>query len=203
MQPVNPFLEEGIASGHRLVVAPVVGRLQLLRNGRELREHHVADRAARQQSAERVDQRLVMIVLTNQHDAAGAVARVEHGAVVSDPSETPASPPARACRRRARPASGPGETAGGTAMTTASTPGSAIAAPVVAIAAGAAVAAAEVHRLLGVTAGVAPDHVAAERTQVAAVYARDEAAAQEGDVYRLAASKRNHDAVECRRRPGW
>ena len=43
MQPVDAFLEEGVAAGHRLVVTPVVGALESVCDGGEVREHHLAD----------------------------------------------------------------------------------------------------------------------------------------------------------------
>jgi hypothetical protein len=43
VQPVDAFLEERIASGHGLVIAPVVGCFQPEGDGHEMPEHHVAD----------------------------------------------------------------------------------------------------------------------------------------------------------------
>ena len=72
---MDAFLEERVAAGHRFVVAPVVGGLQPLRDRREVREHHLADRAVGQQLAQHDGERLVMIVLADQHHALRAVAR--------------------------------------------------------------------------------------------------------------------------------
>ena len=82
VQPVDAFLEERVAAGHRFVVAPVVGGLQPLGDGREVREHHVADDAVGEQLAQRDRQRLVVIVLADEHHAPGAIARVAHRLVV-------------------------------------------------------------------------------------------------------------------------
>ena len=82
MQPVNAFFEERIASGHGLVVAPVVLRLQALRDGREMREHHLANRALGQQLPQHDSQRLVVIVLAHEHDALRLVARIDRRPVV-------------------------------------------------------------------------------------------------------------------------
>ncbi len=69
VQPVNAFLEERVAAGHRLVVAPVVGRLEAPGERREVREHHLPDRIVGQQAAESDGQRLVVVVLADQHHA--------------------------------------------------------------------------------------------------------------------------------------
>ena len=50
VQPVDAFLEERVAAGDRLVVAPVVGRLQPPDDRREVGENEVADRALVQQA---------------------------------------------------------------------------------------------------------------------------------------------------------
>ena len=63
---MDAFLEERIAAGHRLVVAPVVGGLQPQRDGHEMREHHLADRAVGQQAPQADGQRLVVIVLADE-----------------------------------------------------------------------------------------------------------------------------------------
>ena len=84
MQPVNAFFEERVAAGHALVVAPVVGGLQPLGDGREVREDHLADRALGEQLAQHDRQRLVVIVLADEHHALAPVARVDRRAVVLD-----------------------------------------------------------------------------------------------------------------------
>jgi hypothetical protein len=81
---VNPFLEEGVAPSHRFVVAPVVCLFQPLRNGGELAEHHLTDDVVREQLPQSRRQRLVMVVLANQHDPGGTVSRVDHGLVILD-----------------------------------------------------------------------------------------------------------------------
>ena len=75
MQPVDPFLEERVPAGHGLVVAPVVGCLQPVHMRREMREHHLADRAFGEQPPQADRERLVVIVLADEHDATGPVAR--------------------------------------------------------------------------------------------------------------------------------
>jgi hypothetical protein len=70
---VDPLLEERVAAGHRLVVAPVVGRLEPMRDGREVGEDHLADHAVGQQAPQADGQRLVVVVLADEHHAAGAV----------------------------------------------------------------------------------------------------------------------------------
>ena len=77
MQPVDAFFEERVAAGHRFVVAPVVGGLEPLGDGREVREHHLADRTVGEQPPQADRQRLVVIVLADEHDAPGAVPRLE------------------------------------------------------------------------------------------------------------------------------
>ena len=84
VQPVNAFLEERIAAGHALVVAPVAGRFQSLRDRREVREDHVADRAVGEQRAQHDRERLVVIVLAHEHHALRLVARIDRRTVVID-----------------------------------------------------------------------------------------------------------------------
>ena len=76
-------------------------RLEPLRDRREVREHHLADRALGEQPPQRHGQRLVVVVLADEDDAAGAVARLAHRQVVRHARGTPASRRARACRPRA------------------------------------------------------------------------------------------------------
>jgi hypothetical protein len=57
---------------------------------------------------------------------------------------------------------------------------------IIAVAGGAAVPPTELDRLLHVAAGIAPDNVPAQRPQVPAMDARDEAAPEKGDVHRMA-----------------
>ena len=83
VQPVDAFLEERVAAGHRLVVAPVVRGLQPLDDAAEVAEHHLADHAVGQQLAQRDGERLVVIVLADQHHALGAIARLAHRLVVA------------------------------------------------------------------------------------------------------------------------
>ena len=80
-----PFFEERVASGHGLVVAPVVGGLELPHDARELRKDHLADHAIREQQAKAHRQRLVVIVLADEQLAAGPVPRLEDRAVVPHP----------------------------------------------------------------------------------------------------------------------
>ena len=49
MEPVNALLEKRVAARHRLVVAPVVGGLEAVRQRREVREDHLADDAILQE----------------------------------------------------------------------------------------------------------------------------------------------------------
>ena len=101
VEPVDPLLEEGVAAGQRLVVPPVAGGLEPADQGREVGQDQFAYRPLRQQPAQADRQRLVVIVLPHQHDAAGAVSRLAHPARSRPAAGTPASPPARACRRPA------------------------------------------------------------------------------------------------------
>ena len=82
VQPVDPFFEKGVPTCHRLVVPPVIGSLQAMHQGREMREHHLADRALRDEPPQGDCQRLVMIVLADEHGATGAVPGRAHGVVV-------------------------------------------------------------------------------------------------------------------------
>ncbi len=74
VQPVNAFLEKRVAAGHGLVVAPVISRLEPVRDGREVREHHLADDALFDQPAQADGERLVVIVLADDHRSSGSVA---------------------------------------------------------------------------------------------------------------------------------
>ena len=82
VQPVNAFFEERVAAGHALVVAPVVGALQPLRDRGEVRKYHVADRAFGEQLSQDDRERFVVIVFANEHDTLRLVARVDGRAVV-------------------------------------------------------------------------------------------------------------------------
>jgi hypothetical protein len=75
MEPVNAFLEKRVAARHVLVVAPVVGRFQLVGDRREVRKDHLAKRASRNQRPQLHRERLVMIVFADQHHAPRAIAR--------------------------------------------------------------------------------------------------------------------------------
>ena len=180
MQPVNAFFEERIAAGHRLVVAPVVGRLQALDDAAEMAKDHLTDHVVGQQLAECDRERLVMVVLANQHHPAGAVAGFFHNFVVAHGRERRLldqhvlaggkrlQGEVQVKRRRHRDDDrvdvGIGNGGG-----------------VIAVATGAAVLATKLAGLGLVSAGVAADDLAPEAPQVAAVHAGDEAAAQEGD----------------------
>ena len=87
MQPVNPLLEERVAAGHRLVVPPVAGSLELAHQRREVGQDQLADRAVGQQPPQADRQRLVVIVLAHQHDPARMVARLADPLVVGQPRE--------------------------------------------------------------------------------------------------------------------
>ena len=87
VQPVNPLLEERVAAGHRLVVPPVAGCLELAHQRREVGQDQLADRAVRQQPPQADRQRLVVIVLAHQHDPARTVARLADPLVVGQPRE--------------------------------------------------------------------------------------------------------------------
>ena len=111
VQPVNAFLEERVASGHRFVVAPVVGRLELPDERREVPEHHLADGASLQQLAKTHGERLVVIVLADEDDLARPRLRRQQPSRSPQAAGTPASRRGRAFRRRALAASAPDESA--------------------------------------------------------------------------------------------
>ena len=84
---MDPLLEERIAARHRLVIAPIVGGLEPPGERGDVREHHLADRARGQLCPEADGERLVVIVLANEHDTSGTVACVDHRAVVHQKGE--------------------------------------------------------------------------------------------------------------------
>ncbi len=110
VQPVDAFLEERIAAGHRLVVAPVVGRLQAMGERREVREDHLADRRPRPAAAAASPP----AACSGRSRRPGRRARRRswpRGPSRSPPAtETRASRPARACPRPAPAASARGGT---------------------------------------------------------------------------------------------
>ena len=77
----------------------------------EVREHHLADHAVGEQPAQRDGERLVVIVLADQHDARRRDRAPRRPSGSPPVAGTPASRPARACRRRAPAASDRGGTA--------------------------------------------------------------------------------------------
>ena len=87
VQPVDAFLEERVAAGHRLVVAPVSRRLELLDQRGEVAEHHLADDALGHQPAQGDGQGLVVVVLAHEHDASRAVSGLERLLVLVHPQE--------------------------------------------------------------------------------------------------------------------
>ena len=87
MQPVDAFLEKCVATRHRFVVAPVVGRLQAMRHSREMSEHHLADDVLFQQLPQADGERLVMIVFSDQDHALGRVPGGDDRVVVGHPNE--------------------------------------------------------------------------------------------------------------------
>ena len=73
-----PSSKKASPPGHRFVVPPVVGGLEPLRDGGEVREHELADRALGQQPAQADRQRLVVIVLADDHHPPRAIPGI-HG----------------------------------------------------------------------------------------------------------------------------
>ena len=82
VQPVDAFLEERVAAGHRFVVAPVVGGLQPPGERHEVREHHLADDTVGDELAQAHGQRLVMIVFPDKNHSSGAIPRRPHSFVI-------------------------------------------------------------------------------------------------------------------------
>ena len=94
------------------VVAPVVRRLQPACDGREVREHHLADRAVGQQPPQRTRRAACNDRSRRRAPRVRrAFARVAARLRSPTASETPASRRARACRPRAPAVSDRGETA--------------------------------------------------------------------------------------------
>ena len=87
MEPVDALLEERIPTRHRFVVAPVVGGLEPVRHGCELREHHLADDAVFEQLAQADGEGFVVIVLPHEYRAARRVSGGDHRVVVFHPRE--------------------------------------------------------------------------------------------------------------------
>ena len=85
MEPVNAFLEKRVATRHRLVVPPVVRRLEAVRERGEVREDHLPDNAIVQEHPQADGERLVVIVLADEHHAAGGIPRGEDRVVVGHP----------------------------------------------------------------------------------------------------------------------
>ena len=79
---MDALLEEGVAAGQPLVVAPVVGGLEPVRQRVELGEHQLADGLLAQQAPQAHGQRLVVVVLGDEDHASGAVAGGAHPPVV-------------------------------------------------------------------------------------------------------------------------
>ena len=85
MEPVNALLEERVAARHLFVVAPVVGSFQSMGDGREVREYHVAERSGCDEAPKVHRERLVVVVLADQHDPVGAIPRRDHCLVIVYP----------------------------------------------------------------------------------------------------------------------
>ena len=78
----DAFFEKRVAACHAFVVAPVGLALQSLRDGREVRKDHLADRSLGEQLPEHDRERLVMIVLAHEYHSARPVPRVDGRAVI-------------------------------------------------------------------------------------------------------------------------
>ena len=180
VQPVNAFLEKCVAARHAFVVAPVAGGFQAPGDGGEVGEHHLADHAVCQQPAQCDRQRLVMIVLANQHHAPAPLARLAHGLVIG--------------HRRKRRLLHQHVLAGGERLQrevqvkfrrNRNHDGVDVRivdrGVVIGITARAAELAAECGGLRLVAAGIAEDDLGAQAPEVAAMDARDEAAAEKSD----------------------
>jgi hypothetical protein len=178
---VDPLLEERVTACHGLVVAPVVGRLELLHQRGEVAEDHLADGAFPQEPAQTDGQRLVVIVLADQYDAARARLRLGHRLVVGHRRERRLlhqhvlAGGKRLQRQLEMEARGHGDDHGVDA-------GVGHRQPVSRVALHPAETLPERFRADAVAARVAADHVGGEPAQVAAVNVGDEPAAQEGDV---------------------
>ena len=189
VQPVNAFLEKRVAAGHRLVVAPVVGRLEAPGERREVREHHLPDRIVGEQAAEGDGQRLVVVVLADQHHAIRPRLGVADREVVLRVQDRPASRPARACRRPGPAASDGRWNRGGTAMTTASTARVGDGRVVVGVAGRAAELPAVRVGPGSIAARVGDGNPIAEGAQMTTMDACDVSASEEGNAQRSCHSK--------------
>ena len=68
VQPVDTFFEKRVTAGHVFIVPPVGRGFQPPHDGDEVAEHHLADRAIRQQLPQPDRERLVVIVFSDDDD---------------------------------------------------------------------------------------------------------------------------------------